>query len=69
MSSSLSFEIWGMDVIGCINPLTFRGHQFILVITDYFSKWTEAIPLREVKIFNVIKFFKHHVIYHFGILY
>ena len=40
---------------------------FILTITDYFSKWAEAIPLREVKASDVIKFVKHHVIYHFGV--
>ena len=27
----------------------------------------EAIPLREVKTSNMIKFIKHHVVYHFGI--
>ena len=43
-----------------------RGHQFILAITDYFSKWAEVVPLREVKTPNVIKFIKHHVLYRFG---
>jgi len=39
----------------------------ILAITDYFSKWAEVIPLREVKASDVVKFVKHHVIYHFGV--
>jgi len=50
-----------MDVVG---P---KGYRFILTITDYVSKWVEAIPLREVKISNVIKFIKHHVVYGFGV--
>ena len=56
-----------MNIIRPINPPTSKGHQFILVITDYFSKWVEAISLKEVKTFDVIKFIKHHKIYHFDI--
>jgi len=56
-----------MDVVGPISPPSSKGHQFILAITDYFSKWAEAIPLREVKASDVIKFVKHHVIYRFGV--
>ena len=48
--------------IGSISPLTSRGHHIILAITDYFSKRAEAVPLKEVKIPNVIKFIKHHVL-------
>jgi len=66
-SSSWSFKMCGMDVIGPISPPTSKGYQFILDITDYSSKWMEVIPLKEVKMYNIIKFIKHHVIYHFGI--
>jgi len=55
-----------MDVVGPISPSSFKGHQFILAITDYFSKWEEAIPLKEVKTSDVIKFIKHYVVYRFG---
>jgi len=61
------FEIWGMDVVGPISPPSSKGHRFILTITDYFSKWAEVIPLREVKTSDVIKFIKHHVVYRFGV--
>jgi len=56
-----------MDIIGPISPPTSKGYRFILAIIDYFSKWAEAIPLKEVKTLDVIKFVKHHVLYHFGI--
>jgi len=59
--------MWRMDVVGSIRPPSSKGHQFILAITDYFSKWAEAIPLREVKTFDVIKFIKHHVVYRLSI--
>src|SRR4051812_13930378 len=60
-------EAWGIDVIGSIHPPSSRGHRFILAITDYFSKWTEEIPLREVKATDMVKFIKHHVIYRYGV--
>ncbi|KAJ6806934.1 uncharacterized protein M6B38_106315 [Iris pallida] len=66
-AASYPFEAWGIDIIGPINPPSVKGHRFILAITDYFSKWAEAIPLIEVKTSNVVSFIKHHVIYHFGI--
>ena len=56
-----------MDIIGPINPPSSRGHRFILAITEYFSKWAEAIPLAEVKTANMVNFIKHHVIYPVGI--
>jgi len=46
-------------------PTSSTGHQFILAITDYFSKWAEAIPLKEVKTSDMIKFIKNHMVYYF----
>jgi transposase InsO family protein len=38
-----------------------------LAITDYFTKWVEAIPLKSVASKDVINFVKEHVIHRFGI--
>src|SRR5436190_4831073 len=65
--STWPFEMWGMDIMGPISPPSAKDHRFILAVTDYFSKWAEAIPLREVKTSDVIQFIKHHVIYRFGV--
>ncbi|KAJ6828056.1 uncharacterized protein M6B38_364800 [Iris pallida] len=65
--ASWPFEAWGMDIVGPITPPSSRGHRFILAITDYFSKWAEAVPLAEVKSSRVVSFIKHHVIYCFGV--
>jgi len=54
-------------VVGPISPPSSKRHRFILTITDYFFKWAEAIPLREVKASDVIKFIKHHMVYCFGV--
>ena len=34
----------GMDLVGPL-PLTPRGNRYIVTLTDYFTKWTEAAPL------------------------
>jgi transposase InsO family protein len=56
-----------MDMIGKINPPSSKGHQYILAITDYFTKWVEAIPMKSVTSNDVINLIKEHVIHRFGI--
>lgn len=65
---SWPFDAWGIDVIGAIDPPSSKGQQFILAATDYFSRWAEAVPLKEVKSDNVINFLERNIIYRFGIL-
>jgi hypothetical protein len=40
------FRGWGFDFIGKIHPLSYKGHCFVIVATNYFTKWTEAVPLK-----------------------
>jgi hypothetical protein len=61
------FRGWGLDFIGEIHPGSSKGHRFILVATDYFTKWTEAVPLRNMTYQEVISFVQEHIIYQFGI--
>jgi hypothetical protein len=56
-----------MNMIGKISPSFSKGHQYILAITDYFTKWVEAIPMKSVTSKDVLKFNKEHVIHRFGI--
>jgi hypothetical protein len=54
-------------LIGQINPPSSKGHKFVLLATDYFTKWVEAIPPKKVKSENMVEFVKEHIIYRFGI--
>jgi IS30 family transposase len=63
----LPFRGWGLDFIGEIYPGSSKGHRFILVGTDYFTKWTEAVPLRNMTHREVISFVQEHIIYQFAI--
>ncbi|CAM8892537.1 unnamed protein product [Rhodiola kirilowii] len=65
--ASWPFKAWGLDVVGPINPKVSNGHTYILAATDYFSKWVEAVTLREVKKENVVDFITKHIIYRHGV--
>ena len=43
--TSAPFEVLGLDFLGPIRPASLDGNNHILVITDYFTKWVEVIPL------------------------
>ena len=65
---SWPFRGWGIDLIGQIFPPSSKGHKFILVATDYFTKWVEAIPLKMVTSKNMVDFVKEHIMYRLGFL-
>jgi transposase InsO family protein len=54
-------------LIGQINPPSGKGHKFVLLATNYFTKWVEAIPSKKVTLENRVEFVKEHIIYRFGI--
>jgi hypothetical protein len=64
--ASWPFDAWGLDVVGPITKSS-AGHLYILAATDYFSKWAEAIPLKEVKKENVADFIRVNIIYRYGV--
>jgi hypothetical protein len=37
------FTKWGIDFMTC-NPLSTRGHGYIIVVVDYFTKWVKVMP-------------------------
>ncbi|PKI39033.1 hypothetical protein CRG98_040575 [Punica granatum] len=67
MTAPWPFSMWGMDVIGPINPKASNGHMFILVTIDYFTKWIEAITLASVTAKAVARFLRCDVIARYGV--
>ncbi|XP_022842032.1 uncharacterized protein LOC111365727 [Olea europaea var. sylvestris] len=65
--ASWPFDEWGLDVIRPITPKSLVGHAYILAGTDYFSKWAEAVPLKEVKKENVKDSIRIQIIYRYGV--
>ncbi|PKI74808.1 hypothetical protein CRG98_004826, partial [Punica granatum] len=66
MTAQWPFSMWGMDVIGPINPKASNGHMFILVAIDYFTKWIKAITLASVTAKAVARFLRRDVIARYG---
>jgi hypothetical protein len=61
------FEQWGLDAVGEINPNSSKLHKYILTATDYFSKWTESIPLKVINDHEVIQFLQRNIVTRFGV--
>ncbi|RVX22892.1 hypothetical protein CK203_008143 [Vitis vinifera] len=60
------FAQWGMDIVGPL-PITAAQKKFLLVATDYFSKWVEAEAYANIKDKDVTKFIWKNIICRFGI--
>ena len=54
--TSWPFEARGLDVVGLFTLKSSTEHMYILAAMDYFSKWSRAIALKEVKKENVVDF-------------
>lgn len=60
------FRGWALDIVGEIRPASSKQQKFILVGIDYFTKWTEVVPLVKVDQEVVIEFIQKHI-YRFSI--
>ncbi|XP_019418571.1 PREDICTED: uncharacterized protein K02A2.6-like [Lupinus angustifolius] len=56
------FSMWGIDVIGPINPKASNGHRFTLVAIDYFTKWVEAASYSSITRKVFVKFLQREII-------
>ncbi|XP_059630097.1 uncharacterized protein LOC132273081 [Cornus florida] len=61
------FRGWGLDLIGKINPPSSEGHHWVIVATDYFTKWVEAKACKAVDQQTVNNFMEQNIIHRFGI--
>ena len=48
LTSPWSFALWGLDIVGSF-PKAARNKRYLLVGTDYFTKWVEAEPLANIR--------------------
>ncbi|CAL9029755.1 unnamed protein product [Prunus brigantina] len=61
------FRGWAVDIICKIYPAASNQHAWILVATDYFTKWVEAESYRSISSAQVVRFFENHIVHRFGI--
>ena len=64
--SGFPMERIAIDILGEL-PETPRGNKYIVVIGDYFTKWTEALPIPNMEACTVTKVLVENVLCRFGI--
>jgi transposase InsO family protein len=60
------FEKWALDFVGPISPMSHRKN-YILVCTDYVTKWVEAKSLFRATEKFVAEFIYEDIFTHFGV--
>ncbi|XP_038064778.1 uncharacterized protein LOC119735148 [Patiria miniata] len=65
--SGVPMERVAIDITGPFPITETRKNRYILVITDYFSKWTEAFPLQDVTAQTVANVFVREFVSRFGV--
>ena len=65
ITPSTLFDRWGVDIVGPL-PVSERGNRYIIVAVDYFSRWSEAKPLKEVNTQIIAEFIYDEIICRFG---
>ena len=58
---------WAIDFVGIIHPHSSEQHKFIIVATDFFTKWVEAEPLKVASANSVRNFIFRNIFSRFGI--
>jgi len=56
------FQQWGLDFIREIHPTLLAQHKWILIATNYFTKWIEAIPTRQATNTVIIQFLESNIL-------
>ena len=60
------FERLAIDILGPL-PVTPRGNKYMVVVMDYFTKWPEAIPIKNQEALTVAEALLENVISRFGV--
>ena len=55
LSSPWLFAQWGLDIVGPFSKAV-GNKKYLLVSTDYFTKWVEAEPLANIRDMDVKRF-------------
>ena len=66
LSSPWPFAKWGLDIVGPF-PKTTENKRYLLVGTNYFTKWVEAEPLANIKDVDAKKFVWKNIVTRFRV--
>ena len=66
VESGLPMDRIATDILGEL-PITDDGNKYILVISDYFTKWTESFPMPNMEAATVARIVVEEVVSRFGV--
>ena len=66
LSSPWPFAQWGLDIVGSF-PKATGNKRYLLVDTNYFTKWVEAEPLANIRDVNTKKFVWKNIVTRFEV--
>ena len=66
MSSPWPFAQWGLDIVGPF-PKAAGNKRYLLVDTDYFTKWVEAEPLANIRDVDAKRFVWRNIVTRFRV--
>ncbi|WP_176691493.1 DDE-type integrase/transposase/recombinase, partial [Enterobacter cloacae complex sp. GF14B] len=68
MMGARAFAKWGIDYVGPISPPTYKTHaQYIVVATDYLTKWVEAKATQKTNARTTAQFLYEYVFVRYGL--
>ena len=67
LTSPWPFSVWGIYIIAKILPKSSSGHEFILVVIYYFTKWVKATSYAKLNAAKVATFIISHIICRYGV--
>ena len=67
MKTTRPFERLPWDIMGPL-PTSTKGNKYILVITDLFTKWVEAFPLKDATTNTLVTIMLNEIVCRYGVL-
>jgi hypothetical protein len=61
------FHGWTLNFIGQVHIASSKGYCFVLVATDYFTKWIEVLRLKNMTHEEVTPFILEHIVHRFNV--
>ena len=65
-SNRWPFAQWGLDIVSHF-PKALGNKKYLLVSTDYFTKWVEVEPLANIRDIDVKRFIWKNIVTRFGV--
>lgn len=60
-----AFQHLAVDILGPL-PVTWQGNRYLVVFTEYLTKWTDIFPVKNTDAITIAKLLTNEIILHHG---